>query len=59
MRKIQCLFFVSNRSYICHYIICMTVPLRLIIKRKQESLSRSNKVFKEFLTIMGSYALNC
>ena len=27
MQKFQCLLFVMKRSYICHYIICMTVPL--------------------------------
>ena len=27
MRKFQCLLFVLKRSYICYYIICMTVPL--------------------------------
>ena len=29
MRKFQCLLFMLNRSYICYYIICMTVPLTL------------------------------
>ena len=27
MRKFQCLLFVLKWSYICYYIICMTVPL--------------------------------
>ena len=27
MRKFQCLLFVLKRSYICYYMICMTVPL--------------------------------
>ena len=27
MRKFQCLLFVLKQSYICYYIICMTVPL--------------------------------
>ena len=27
MRKFQCLSFVLKRSYICYYVICMTVPL--------------------------------
>ena len=27
MPKFQCLLFVLTRSYICYYIICMTVPL--------------------------------
>ena len=28
MRKFQCLLFVLKRLYNCHYIICMTVPLK-------------------------------
>ena len=31
MRKFQCLLFVLKRSYICYYITCMTVPLKLFI----------------------------
>ena len=27
MQKFQCLLFVLNRSYICYFIVCMTVPL--------------------------------
>ena len=27
MRKFQYLLFVLKQSYICYYIICMTVPL--------------------------------
>ena len=27
MRKCQCLLFVLKRTYICYYVICMTVPL--------------------------------
>ena len=27
MQKFQCLLFMLKRSYICYYIICMTVPL--------------------------------
>ena len=34
MRKCQCLFFVLQRSYICYYIICMTVPLNFNWLRK-------------------------
>ena len=29
MRKFQCLLSVLKRSYICYYVICMTVPLRI------------------------------
>ena len=32
MRKLQCLLFVLKRSYIYHYIICMTIPLNLLWK---------------------------
>ena len=28
MEKFKCLLFVLKQSYICYYIICMTVPLR-------------------------------
>ena len=28
MRKFQSLLFVLKQSYICYYIICMTVPLK-------------------------------
>ena len=27
MRKLQCLLFVLKRSYICYYVICVTVSL--------------------------------
>ena len=27
MQKFQCLLFVLNRSCICYYTVCMTVPL--------------------------------
>ena len=30
-RKFQCLLFMLKRSYICYYIICMTVPLKIFI----------------------------
>ena len=29
MRKFQCLLFALKQSYICRYIIFMTVPLKL------------------------------
>ena len=28
MRKFQGLLFVLEQSYICYYVICMTLPLR-------------------------------
>ena len=31
MQKFQCLPFELKRSYICHSIICMTVPLNILI----------------------------
>ena len=33
MQKFQCLLFVLKQSYICHYIVCMTVPLKTSQKR--------------------------
>ena len=30
MRKFQFLLFVLKQSYICYYIICMTVPLNKV-----------------------------
>ena len=30
MRKFQCLLFMLKRSYICYYIICMTLLLNLM-----------------------------
>ena len=29
MQKYQCLLFVLKQSYICYYIICITVPLSI------------------------------
>ena len=31
MQKLQCLLFVLKQSYICYYIICMTVPLIMAV----------------------------
>ena len=31
MRKFECLLFVLKRSDICYYIICMTVPLKIVL----------------------------
>ena len=36
MQKFQCLLFVLKRSYICYYVICMTVPLNKIHDSPQE-----------------------
>ena len=27
MQKLPCFLFVLKRSYICYYVICMTIPL--------------------------------
>ena len=35
MRKSQCLLLVLKRSYISHYIICMTVPLIKLINAER------------------------
>ena len=44
MRKFQCLLFVLKRSYMCYYIICITVPLlkkiRLILDEKGNSKAK-------------------
>ena len=32
MQKFPCSLFVLKQSYICYYIICMTVPLRFSLK---------------------------
>ena len=32
MRNFQCFLFVLKRSYICYYIICMTLPLSRFLK---------------------------
>ena len=44
MQKFQCLLFVLKRSYMCYYIICITVPLlkkiRLILEEKGKSKAK-------------------
>ena len=40
MRKFQCLLFVLKRSYICYYIICMTVPLE---EPRKKNMVKRNK----------------
>ena len=51
MRKCQYLLFVLKRSYICYYIICMTVPL---IKEKIRDASKRflNVPNKKFFCIL-------
>ena len=44
MRKLQCLLFVWKRSYICNYIICMTVPLNKWVTFSSKSWFLSNKI---------------
>ena len=51
MRKFECLLFVLKRSYICYYMICMTVPLI----RKFEMLYATETKDKKF----HSNALGC
>ena len=47
MRKFQRFLFVSKRSYICYYLICMTVTFRnLSFKSKLKSKTLENKVVK-------------
>ena len=40
MEKFQCLLFVLKGSYICDYIICMTVPLNKQDHITSESLKQ-------------------
>ena len=39
MRKFQCSLFVLKRSYICYYLICMTVPLIKNLANKKDFLA--------------------
>ena len=39
MRKLQHLLFVFKRSYICYYIICMTV----LLKKEAEKFGQQSK----------------
>ena len=48
MRKFQCLLFVLKGSYLCYYIICMAVPLKLKkLKIIFAVCLRRNKPFKQ------------
>ena len=53
MRKCQYLLFMLKRSYICYYIICMIVPLKLIMLIKF-SVSHSEPTFLFFFRIFCS-----
>ena len=48
MGKFHCLLLVLKRSFICYYIICMTVPLTLSAPTSQNCLS----VFDHFVGLM-------
>ena len=45
MRKFQCSSFVLKRSYICYYLICMTVPLIKNLANKKDFLAANKKDF--------------
>ena len=47
MRKCQYFLFVMKRSYICYYIICMTLPLMFHIKGSKIRLYRKIQVQKQ------------
>ena len=47
MRKFQYFLFVMKRSYICYYIICMTLPLMFHIKGSKIRLYRKIQVQKQ------------
>ena len=50
MRKFQCLLFLLKQSYICYYIICMTVPLIQIIYKGFE-----NKILEDNIEMMEQF----
>ena len=53
MRKFQCLLFVLKRSFICYYIICMTVPLSIGSKQsRQISYELIQMTFFEHIVII-------
>ena len=42
MRKFQCLLFVLKRSYICYYIICMTVKVLVGVSLVFSTINKVN-----------------
>ena len=71
MQKFQCLLFVLKRSYICYYIICMTVTLKYhvsvdpraekfdIVSNDQGRTQKCNFLFLTRNTILGqTYSQN-
>ena len=54
--KISILLFVLKRSYICHYVICITVPLSaLSIIEKLLSFNKRRTLFKTFVEFQFQY----
>ena len=56
MRKFQCLLFVLKRSYICYYIICMTVPLIDVKRFYRAPVLLANYISKK--GFFGNYSPN-
>ena len=48
MRKFQCLLFVLKRSYICHYVIYMTVPLSQTDFKTEDAIVPNQENFENF-----------
>ena len=57
MRKFQCLLFVLKRSYICYYIICMTVHFKKLVLISKETegvlkIAGSDTVIEKIITYL-------
>ena len=48
MQKLSYLLFVLKRSYICYYIVCMTVPLTMKTAKKNKVNSQKQKLKYQF-----------
>ena len=44
MRNFHCLLFLLKRSYVCNYIICMTVLLRDLCDKETKLVKLFDKV---------------
>ena len=68
MRNFPCLIFMLKRSYICYYIICMTVSLISIIKLQDNQSVKPDFILNTRVTLRtpflqntsgGSFYLQC
>ena len=58
MRKFQCLLFVLKRSYMCYYIICITVPLLKKIRLILDEKGNSKAKMMQLITKLCHYRIN-